>query len=108
MRPPPTLAPSSLRWPSPWRAALAAAILTALDDNYRRFPGDKAAFLERYRAGCLTGGQQVRLVRGETEETGFAEGVDEDFALVVRLDDGSRKAVSSGEVSVRGMLGYAD
>ena len=92
----------------PRRAALAAAILSALDDNYRRFPGDKAAFLERYRAGCLTVGRQVRLVRGETEETGFAEGVDEDFALVVRLDDGSRKAVSSGEVSVRGMLGYAD
>ena len=31
---------------------------------------------------------------------------DETFALVVRHPDGGRETVSSGEVSVRGLLGY--
>ena len=36
----------------------------------------------------------------------MAEAVDETFALVVRRPDGRRETVSSGEVSVRGLLGY--
>ena len=32
--------------------------------------------------------------------------LDDQFRLVVELEDGSRKALSAGEVSVRGMYGY--
>ena len=63
----------------------------------------------RYRssqADCLTLGRTVRLLRAGEEEEAFAEAVDDAFALVVRRADGSREAVSSGEVSVRGLLGY--
>ena len=55
---------------------------------------------------CLTLGRTVRLLRAGEEEEAFAEAVDDAFALVVRRADGSREAVSSGEVSVRGLLGY--
>ena len=48
----------------------------------------------------------MRLLRAGGEEEAFAEAVDDTFALVVRHADGSREAVSSGEVSVRGLLGY--
>ena len=86
---------------------MAAAVLAALDELYAAFPAERAAWLERYRADCLTLGRTVRLLRaGEEEEEAFAEAVDDAFALVVRRADGSREAVSSGEVSVRGLLGY--
>ena len=48
----------------------------------------------------------MRLLRAGGEEEAFAETVGEDFALEVRFPDGRRGAASSGEVSVRGLLGY--
>ena len=50
----------------------------------------------------------VRVVRGADVRTGFAEAVDDDFALVVRWEDGSRETVTGGDVSVRGLFGYLD
>ena len=91
---------------APRRAEMAAAVLAALDELYAAFPAERAAWLERYRADCLTLGRTVRLLRAGGEEEAFAEAVDDTFALVVRRADGSREAVSSGEVSVRGLLGY--
>jgi len=91
---------------APRRAEMAAAVLVALDELYAAFPAERAAWLERYRADCLTLGRTVRLLRAGGEEEAFAEAVDDTFALVVRRADGSREAVSSGEVSVRGLLGY--
>ena len=92
---------------APRRAEVAAAVLDALDGMYAAFPEQREDWLARYRAGCLTLGRQVRLLRpGRAEETAFAEGIDDDFALVVRRPDGRRESVSSGEVSVRGLLGY--
>ena len=92
---------------APRRAEVAAAVLDALDGMYAAFPEQREDWLARYRAGCLTLDRQVRLLRpGRVEETAFAEGIDDDFALVVRRPDGRRESVSSGEVSVRGLLGY--
>lgn len=90
----------------PRRAVLAAAVLTALDDMYAAYPEKKERYLEQYRKDCVTLGNEVRLLRGEQTQTAFAEEIDEDFQLVVRLPDGTRQTVSAGEVSVRGMLGY--
>lgn len=91
---------------APRRAELAAAILAALDDLYAAFPGAAADYLARYRADCLTVGRQVRLIRPGGVQDAFAEEIDDRFALVVRLPDGRRETVSSGEVSVRGLFGY--
>lgn len=91
----------------PRRASLAAAVLTALDRMYAAFPTQKQAYLARYRAGCLTVGRPIRAVRPDGMREGFAEAVDDSFALVVRWPDGRREALNSGEVSVRGLLGYA-
>ena len=88
------------------RARLAAEMVRALDEMYLDWRRDPRAYLSDYRARCVTVGRPVRVVRGEDVRTGFAEAVDDAFALVVRRADGSREAVSSGEVSVRGLLGY--
>ena len=36
----------------------------------------------------------------------YAEDIDDEGGLVVRLPDGSRETIRSGEVSVRGLYGY--
>ena len=91
---------------APRRAELASALLDALDKLDRDFPGQWENWLARYRADCITVGRPVKVLRGQEERTGTAVEVDGDFALVVRWADGSQEALSSGEVSVRGLLGY--
>lgn len=87
-------------------AVLAAAIMEALADLSPRLLTDKAAIMDRYRAGCITVGQEVSLHRADTVTHARAVDIDEDGALVVEYPDGRRQAVSSGEASVRGMYGY--
>ena len=50
----------------------------------------------------------MRVLGPDGEEEGFAEGIDEEFGLIVRYDDGRIRSVTSGEVSVRGLFGYAE
>lgn len=87
------------------RAAVAAAMIEAFERMNRTLT-DPRAFLPRYRADCITVGQQISLLRGEEVRHGTALDVDEQGALVVRFDNGHTEAVNSGEVSVRGMYGY--
>ena len=90
------------------RARLAAEMVRALDEMYLDWQRDPRAYLSDYRARCVTVGCPVRVVRGEDVRTGFAEAVDDDFALVVRWEDGTRETVTGGDVSVRGLFGYLD
>ena len=91
---------------APRRADAAAAVIAALDRMAADFPQRWGEWLARYRADCLTLGRTVRLLRPGGEEEAEAEAIDESFALVVRHPGGRRETVSSGEVSVRGLLGY--
>lgn len=90
------------------RGKLAAALLEELD--YLRgevlFAPEK--WLELYRTACLNIGQTVQLIRGETRERVEAVAVDGQFGLVVRHENGELETVRSGEVSVRGLYGYAE
>lgn len=90
----------------PRRAALAEALITALDDMYAAFPGESERYLNQYRRDCVTLGREVCILQGDQQWTGTAEEIDDDFQLVVRRPDGKRETVNAGEVSVRGMLGY--
>ena len=67
---------------------------------------NKEQLMAAYRADCITIGQQISVVQGETAEHGKAVDVLSDGTLLVQFDDGSRRAVNSGEVSIRGMYGY--
>ena len=51
-------------------------------------------------------GRAVRILTAGREERGLALAVDDRFGLVVRLEDGTERTVTSGEVSVRGLYGY--
>lgn len=88
------------------RDELAAHILLALDRMYAQFPAEKEAYLNQYRQDCLTVGNPVRLITPASSREAFATGIDDEFRLLVEYPDGTTEAVSTGEVSVRGMYGY--
>ena len=73
---------------------------------YENFPDNRVEYLEKYRAGCVTTGRQVQLITPASREEGEALAIDGAFRLVVRMAGGEERAVSAGEVSVRGMYGY--
>ena len=87
-------------------AALAAAVIRRMDRLAEDFPARKERYLDAYRAACLTVGEQVSVVRGETSYHATAVAVADDFSLLVRREDGMVESVSAGEVSVRGLYGY--
>lgn len=91
----------------PRRSEVAAALIGELNALWEGFPAQRGFYLEEYRRRCATTGRQVRLIRGDEEREAFAERVNEDFTLRVRLPDGSREDIFSGEASVRGLEGYA-
>lgn len=88
------------------RTQLAVEVIRALDRMYAQFPTGQTAYLEQYRADCLTIGKQVKLVTPVSSQDAVATGIDEEFRLLVSYPDGSTDAIATGEVSVRGMYGY--
>ena len=86
------------------RLKVFCALMSALEDLYllMREGGD---ILAKWKPYLVTLGQQVRVqwrredLAGYVEE-GYAEDVDQDGRLVLRLADGSTKTLSSGEVTL--------
>lgn len=68
------------------------------------FAGIYADYISR----SVTVGQKVRVIGTGYEFTGTAKAVDETGALIVTDEKGNDRRVLSGDVSVRGMWGYAD
>lgn len=91
----------SLTGKQPERTALIAALTEQLiccaEKSFDEIVGE-------YRRRCITIGREVRII-GAQERTAFAEDISESGSLVCRDENGSF-AVNSGEVSVRGLLGY--
>ena len=88
------------------RPQVAAAMMESLWHMDQDLLSSQGEMLRQYRADCITIGQDISLVRGSEIRHGKALDVDSSGALVVQFSDGSIQAVSSGEVSVRGMYGY--
>ena len=90
------------------RAQVAAAMIDALCRMDQQLLTGNDALLDRYRASCVTLGKDVSLLKADgSVRYGRALDIDGDGALVVRFSDGSLETVNSGEISVRGMYGYA-
>ena len=87
----------------PDTARLAAALISALE---KLDLTDRAAIMERYRQSCVTVGKEVRVISPSGTETGIAEEVNDNGSLTVLFENGQRKNVNSGEVSVRGLWDY--
>ena len=65
-----------------------------------------AGILDQYVARSVTLGRRVKVIGLNGEFTGTAQSIDETGALIVTEDGGGERRVLSGDVSVRGMMGY--
>ena len=88
-------------------ALLAARLTESLYKMDKILLSEKQQLMDTYRRNCVTLGKKILMVRGEESAYGEALDLDEDGGLLVRLADGTEKVVNSGEVSIRGMYGYA-
>lgn len=86
--------------------ALENALTKAL--GVRIAQAERGQWRDDYRALCATLGAQVRVVAADETFEGVAEEMDETGALLVRDASGALRRVLAGDVSVRGMMGYAD
>lgn len=89
------------------RARLAAEVMNCLEPYYMQFlqEGVTESFLKEYKSFCVTLGREIKAIqRGETL-VGVAQNVTAKGELEVLTPKGA-VVLSSGEVSVRGLLGY--
>ena len=90
------------------RAALAAAVCRSFEQYYEMFTadGNLKRIVPSYNQYLINRGRQVVI----SDHAGYmictSEGIDETGALLVVREDGTREAITSGEVSVRGIYGY--
>ena len=85
---------------------LAATLIDQLAQICDRLLWKKAQIMVLYRRNCITLGKAVTVIRGEDAKSATALSVDESGGLLVQYDDGTEETVSSGEVSIRGLMGY--
>ncbi len=80
------------------RPSLAAAIV----NEFERIRQTGEDFLSEYRERSLLPGREILVLRPDGQEIpAVAEGIGDDFSLLVRYADGRREALSSGDVSIR-------
>ncbi|MDR3552380.1 MAG: biotin--[acetyl-CoA-carboxylase] ligase [Clostridia bacterium] len=86
---------------------VAAAILNAFEALYGQTAGGgSAGILSEYSQLCVTLGRPVRVFYPDKTVTGIASAVNPDGSLTVKTAQGDI-CVNSGEVSVRGVMGYS-
>ncbi|MGE5613949.1 MAG: biotin--[acetyl-CoA-carboxylase] ligase [Bacillota bacterium] len=92
----------------PSKLALIRTILKELDRIMKLvLDGRYDDVLDAWREHSVTLGREVRFTARGTEYTGVASGITADGRLLVDCDDGVRRELLAGEVSVRGIYGYA-
>lgn len=90
----------------PERRTILVHYLAALEQAVERLEQEGfAGIRDMYCARSCTLGSRVQ-VTGSVNLLGTAEALDDTGALLVRTDDGTLHRVLSGDVSVRGVMGY--
>ena len=87
------------------RETLETALVDALRQAFRHLCAPET-YLDDYRQLCLNLGRQVHIL--QTDETVTALDIDPQYGLVVRHGSGAVETLRCGEVSVRGLYGYAE
>ncbi len=108
------------------RSLVVARVMERFEENYEKFEKshDLSLLKDQYEKRLVSKGQRVMLLdtkkpsavsgreaveekfRHSDEEQGQALGITEKGELIVRMDDGEIRHVTSGDVSVRGLYGY--
>jgi len=82
------------------RSLLVREIILELDRRYQLFLADRAGVLTAWEGLNITLGKQVAVSGAGESLTGVAQGIDDEGRLIIRLQDGSLRAVSAGDVTI--------
>ncbi len=82
------------------RVQLLRAIMEEMEELYSAIK-QGGSVREEWSSLLDTLGHQVRVAWGEQVYEGYAQGVDEDGGLLLRLSDGSLQTLAAGEVTLR-------
>ena len=91
------------------RADLTAEVWKYFEEYYEVFEQARglSPLREVYERALVNRGKKVRVLDPESPYEGVALGINEEGELLVKPDDGSEvRQVGTGEVSVRGVMGY--
>ena len=91
--------PIALKRQRDLRSRIAAAFLKSFYEVCADL--ESGGFAEEYRRRSFLIGQPVTVIRSDALRPAMACGIDDECRLLVRYEDGSTEALSSGEVSVR-------
>ncbi len=80
------------------RNSLCAEILKRLEEHLAKI--EERSFLAQYRRREILTGNLITANVGEVSVTGKAVGIDDNAELIVQLDDGTVKSLSSGEANL--------
>jgi BirA family biotin operon repressor/biotin-[acetyl-CoA-carboxylase] ligase len=82
------------------RVALAAQVLTALDECYQASLTNFEAVVDEWAKLCTTLGRHIVVTMGQNRIEGFAHALDSDGALLLRRDSGQIERILGGDVVV--------
>lgn len=90
------------------RSQIIADILLFFEDYYQEFLQTETleTLQEGYSQLLINTNKKVKIFENGSEYVGVALGITNTGELIVELEDGTRKEVIAGEVSVRGIYGY--
>ena len=91
-----------------YRAPLAAKVLEYFEKYYEQFiqTEDLSTFKDEYNHLLVHMNQKIRVIRGSKEMIYTSHGINERGELLAETASGKIESILSGEVSVRGILGY--
>lgn len=91
------------------RKLLISDIIKNFEELYINFieKGSIEYIIKDYKKVSATLGKDVRILAKDEEWHGLALDINNQGHLIVKMDDGTIKEISSGEVSVRGIYEYA-
>jgi BirA family biotin operon repressor/biotin-[acetyl-CoA-carboxylase] ligase len=91
------------------RDAVLEKVLNHFLEDYRLFlkDGNLESMKDRYNRALVSRGKDVIIMDRNGNYTARSEGIDASGALIIEKEDGTKEAITSGEVSVRGLYGYA-
>jgi len=82
---------------------LLSALLSGLDEMLDTYAdaGKRNEYLAYYRYHSNVIGKEIWLISGNKKTPALCTGINEDFELLVKYDDGKEGVISTGEISLR-------
>lgn len=92
------------------RAEIVQKVMEFFEEDYETFmqTGDLSGIIEAYHKLLVNKDKHVKVLDPKGEYTGIGRGINRKGELLVERENGQIEAVYAGEVSVRGLYGYAE